>query len=215
MSDRFTLRRTLLSTAALAGWLACCALGWYAYTRFEYLPGELAQAPQRWPPSSSVERTAGRAQLLVFVHPRCSCTRATLESVAAVVADATAAVDVHVLVFRPRAAAESWARTKLWYAADDIPGADVREDVDGAEARRFGAKTSGQVLFYDADGVLQLTTGITPNRGHAGDNDGLASLAQLVRGQRPATHTGAVFGCPLGNDQQSEHRVASRIGSDP
>ena len=99
-----------------------------------------------------------------------------------------------------------WPRT--------ISGADVREDVDGAEARGFGTKTSGQVLFYDADGVLQLTTGVTPSRGHTGDSDGLASLAKLLSGQVGATHAGAVFGCPLRSDHQSEQQIVSRMGSD-
>jgi hypothetical protein len=214
MSNRFSLRRMLFSKAALAGWLACCALGWYAYARFAYSPGELALAPQRWPSSTCVERTDGRSQIIVFVHPRCGCTWATLTSLGEVVQRATATIDVHVLFFRPRDAGDDWARTNLWHMAEAIPGADVRADVDGVEARRFGAKTSGQVLFYDADGALQLTTGLTPGRGHTGDNDGLASLAKLVHGQPAATHAGPVFGCPLGNNRPSEQQIVSRMGSD-
>ena len=51
----------------------------------------------------------------------------------------------------------------------------LRDD-DGAEARRFGAETSGQTLLYDARGALAFSGGITGARGHAGDNAGRASL---------------------------------------
>ena len=55
----------------------------------------------------------------------------------------------------------------------------LRDD-DGAEARRFGAETSGQTLLYDEHGALLFSGGITGARGHAGDNAGRASLVALL-----------------------------------
>ncbi len=55
----------------------------------------------------------------------------------------------------------------------------LRDD-DGAEAKRFGAETSGQTLLYDERGTLAFSGGITGSRGHAGDNAGRASLLALI-----------------------------------
>ena len=210
MPDNCSKRRTLLTFAGLSAWVVCCAAGWWALTRYEYTAGEQAQAPLRWPSPSDVGHTVGKSQVVVFVHPRCACTRATLATLADVLRQGEADVDVHVLFYRPASASEGWARTDLWQLAEEIADADVREDVDGVEARRFGARTSGQVLFYDAEGILRLATGVTPSRGHIGDNGGLESLAELISGRASATRQGAVFGCPLGGD----HQIVNRMGSD-
>jgi hypothetical protein len=78
-----------------------------------------------------------------------------------------------------------------------IPGALVASDLGAREARRFGASASGQVLLYDAAGLLLFEGGITAARGHAGDNAGedalVAALRTGIRQEQPAP----VFGCPL------------------
>jgi hypothetical protein len=70
-------------------------------------------------------------------------------------------------------------------------------DVDGLEARSFGAATSGQTLLYDKRGALLFSGGITGARAHQGDNVGRRSLVALLNGgpnERPGT---SVFGCSL------------------
>jgi hypothetical protein len=87
-----------------------------------------------------------------------------------------------------------------------------REDEDGAEAARFGAATSGQVLVYGRDGALVFSGGITAARGHFGDNEGSKAIAHFVADPRPAAEVRErspadasagnlartpVFGCPI------------------
>ena len=75
-------------------------------------------------------------------------------------------------------------------------GVEIRVDQGGAEARRFGVATSGHVCLFSAEGELKFSGGITPSRGHEGDNRGIAALkALLVGGQADATNR--VYGCPL------------------
>jgi hypothetical protein len=103
----------------------------------------------------------------------------------------------HVVVYRPDGAAPGWEHTDLWASAAAIPGVRVMSDEDGAEARLFGALVSGSTLLYAPDGRRLFSGGVTPARGHAGDNAGLDALASfLTRDGSGIPHT-PVFGCLL------------------
>jgi hypothetical protein len=74
-------------------------------------------------------------------------------------------------------------------------------DRGGVEAKRFGARTSGEVLLYSAVGRLLFFGGITGSRGHEGDNYGLTSLASFLTAtpsESAVTAGSPVFGCALG-----------------
>ena len=58
----------------------------------------------------------------------------------------------------------------------------VVNDVEGVEARRFGAQTSGTTSLYSPDGRLLFSGGITSSRGHEGDNAGEDALTQAISG---------------------------------
>jgi hypothetical protein len=73
----------------------------------------------------------------------------------------------------------------------------VFEDLDGREVRRFGVKTSGQVLAYDREGRLAFDGGITPSRGHEGDANGAVEVIRVARGHRGSVSRAPVYGCPI------------------
>lgn len=85
-------------------------------------------------------------------------------------------------------------------AAASIPGVTVRADTDGAEARRFGARTSRHVVLYDSAGGVLFRGGITSLRGHAGDNAGATAIIALLKGERANAAESPVFGCPWFDD---------------
>jgi hypothetical protein len=68
---------------------------------------------------------------------------------------------------------------------------------DLAEARRFGAQTSGDVVVYDATGVLRFQGGITISRGHVGHNLGHVRVDAIVHGVTGGVAQTPVFGCAL------------------
>jgi hypothetical protein len=70
-------------------------------------------------------------------------------------------------------------------------------DPGGVEAARFGAKTSGHVVAYDEQGTLAFAGGITPARGHVGDNMGRRSLERVLAGSTAVDATRVVLGCSL------------------
>lgn len=190
--------RWLVTTILVTVWFAGMGLGFATLERHATTPGTQATAPARWPAESALPlASAGRATLLLFAHPHCPCTRATMGELEVLLARRTGKVDACVVFVRPPGSPEGWERTDLWERAAGIPGVAVRADVDGVEAARFGARTSGQVLVYDAEGELRFAGGITGSRGHSGDNAGRTAAEAAVVGPREAPTSSLVFGCSL------------------
>jgi hypothetical protein len=70
-------------------------------------------------------------------------------------------------------------------------------DENGQLASAFGAETSGHVLFYDANGILQFSGGITSMRGHEGRSLGGDAILARLLGREAAADQALTFGCPL------------------
>ena len=128
-------------------------------------------------------RADDRPTLVFLAHPQCDCTRATLGELAEVLARTSQPPKTYVLFLRPTLFDAGWEQTALWQTARSLPNVTVLRDDDGAEAKRFGAETSGQTLLYDERGTLAFSGGITGSRAHAGDNAGRASLLALINRQ--------------------------------
>lgn len=180
-----------------AVWLAVVAFGGFQLWSYESTADTPAHPPLLWPAKSDIPRVAALPTLVLLAHPRCPCSRATMAELARLMTDCHEKVSANVLMLRPTGVAEGWERTHLWDSAAAIPGVSVIADADGAEARRFGAATSGQVLLYAADGRLLFSGGITESRGHEGDNAGRSAVTALVRGTASQVMRAPVFGCPL------------------
>src|SRR6185503_18375466 len=140
--------RTVLTRMAWCAlglvWSAAVAAGFGVLLQYSSSPGVAGEAPERWPSASALARDGERFTLLVFAHPRCPCTAATVEQIDRLLARVRERVRVEVLFCLPPDQAVAWAHTDLWEKAAAIPGVVVRVDPDGREAARFGALTSGQ-----------------------------------------------------------------------
>lgn len=192
-------------TLTIAAWIAACAAGLVSLTFYKSEPGAAGEAPDRWPSDSRLALAGDRPTLVLAAHPQCGCTRATLAELARLVSQVNGAVAIHVLFHRPPGVGDDWTRTDLWETARHIAGAALHEDVDGAETRRFGAETSGQVVIYDTAGRKLFAGGITGSRGHEGSNVGLKRAVESVRaGSRMGD--APVFGCAFAskNDRQRD-----------
>jgi hypothetical protein len=185
-------RRLFLMTAACA-WLFGIGYGILTLYRFESTPGAVGTTPVDWPVESAITPHAGIANLIMFVHPECSCTRASLSEVAAIMSSASR-VSVQIALFAPLE--PDAERSATFNAARRIPGVSVISDPRGIEAARFGALTSGYAVLYDAAGRLQFSGGITAARGHEGNNMGRQQILAILNGQSASSHH-AVYGCPL------------------
>jgi hypothetical protein len=164
---------------------------------YELTPALPAQAVQRWPDATQFVRNSSRPTLLVFLHPECPCSRATLAELDRLLTPRRDKVGVELVFVRPAGLEAGWERTDLWSTAQRISGAKVTCDPDGVETRRFGARTSGETMLFTATGRLLYDGGITGSRGHEGDNPGRDTLAALIDGGGNSFHHAPVFGCAL------------------
>jgi hypothetical protein len=177
-------------------WVGTVTAAFRAIRQFESTPGRAAEGPKNWPADSSLVRVPGAPTLVMLMHPQCSCTRASLNELQAVIEKSPRSMRTYVVVYRPRGAKPGWEQTDIFFAAQRLRGTRVVVDADGQEAKRFGSFTSGQTFLYDAGGHLRFEGGITLLRGHAGLNSGRADIIHIANGEAgKGTHP--VFGCSI------------------
>lgn len=186
----------LLVTAG-AAWTIAVAAGAAVLWDYSSRAGAPSASAARWPAGSALAPPDGRAVLVMFIHPRCPCTRASLRELEVLLARVGTPVDARAVFALPADAPPEWRDTDLWRRVREVAGVTVVADPGGREARRFGARTSGAVHLYDAEGALLFAGGITSGRGHEGDNAGRDAVVAHLRGGAGATRSSPVFGCAL------------------
>jgi hypothetical protein len=194
-----TLPKKLLITVLVCGWLTVAGWGMWRLSTYSLTPGAQGAAPTDWPANTALVRDPANATVIVALHPECPCSKATVEELDSIVAQSSGRLRVHALFVELPGMPEPAETSALWARASRIAGVVVRKDPAGTEARRFGARTSGETRLYSADGRLRFHGGITVARGHVGDNPGQAAIVKLIAHPGSATtpiHT-PVFGCAL------------------
>lgn len=191
--------KNALNTRALVCfvWLLLVAAGFGVIIRHQTTVGTTGAVPKEWPVSTDIPRATNCPSLIMFAHPRCPCTRASLEELNRILAHLRNRVAVHVVFFQPSSAGTDWLHSGSWKTAASLPGVCVAADVDGKNARLFGAQTSGHVLLYDRNGKLIFDGGITGSRGHSGANPGASAVCTLLAGEPFSTSNTKVYGCSL------------------
>jgi len=184
---------------AIVAWLAVVLAGFGWLSVYKATPGAVGPAPPAtWPAGTRIARDTDRPTLVMFAHPRCPCTRASVSELARLMARLPGRMAVRVLFLRPHDVPGGWERTDLWRTVASLPDAMALRDDDGAEAARFGALTSGFTLLYGADGRRLFAGGLTAARGHEGDSFGQRRLIALVTTGSADRNDSPVFGCALG-----------------
>lgn len=201
----------LMSSHVVVAWGCLCVAGMGFLWRYESIPGMAHAAPRRWPQASTLAlESREQYTLLVMLHPKCPCSRATLRELDRLMTHCGNRLRVVAVFVRPEGAADGWEQTDLWRDAAAMPGVAVQLDVEGREAQRFGAETSGQALLYSPKGELVFQGGITASRGHEGDNSGSDAITTAVLNhveQTSASPRTRVYGCPL---RACEQRAANQ-----
>jgi hypothetical protein len=189
-----------------AFWLLAMVSGTGWICAHSNIPGAAVAGPQNWPLGSRISAPVNGPILVMFAHPQCPCTQATMGELEQLMADCQGRLKAQVWFIKPPGTDEKWTNTDLWRTAARIPGVTVYSDANGAEARRFNARTSGETLLYDQERHLLFQGGITLSRGHFGDNPGLTGLETLVEGKSRVPITTPVFGCSLFGNQCRQNK---------
>ena len=185
-----------LAVLAIGVWAVAIAIGFFVLGRYESTPGAAGGPPTRWPRASVIDRPSGRPALLMFAHPHCVCTRASLGELARLTGRFRD-LAVYVVFMRPSDGGAEWDESDLWERAAGTPGVVALRDVDGVESLRFGVITSGHALLYDASDRLAFSGGLTAARGREGEGPGGRRLAVVLTTGKPDEDQGPVFGCAL------------------
>jgi hypothetical protein len=178
-------------------WLVGIVAGLGLLMGFESTPGDAGNPPASWPGGSTLVRSAGMWTLVMFVHPRCPCTRTSLSELERIMSRSRGRVQALVVFLDPSKAGIDWSSTDLWEKASAIRGVRAIKDLDGTEAERFHCVTSGHTLLYDTRGDRRFSGGITPGRGHEGDSTGSRAILDLVEGVGTPLQRTSIFGCSL------------------
>ncbi|MFI4882635.1 MAG: hypothetical protein ACIAQU_08630 [Phycisphaerales bacterium JB064] len=185
-------------SAALGVWALACAVAFGALWTYANTPGERGALAAGWTPPAELDVPGDRPVLILFAHPKCPCTRATMSELERLQRSHPGAFAVRVIFFEPVDATESWRETDLWQRAQRLRNALVVADPDGRLCAGAGAEVSGCVALLDPSGGVQFWGGITAARGHEGENLGLIALRDILDGQEPRQRTADVFGCGIG-----------------
>jgi hypothetical protein len=191
--------KIILTVVVGLAWAGTAVFGGYALLRYENSPGKVAHGLLSWPADSTVQLATDRPTLVMAAHPQCPCTRASVAELAQLMAHVQGKVQAYVLFYSPRESGADWENTDTRRSAAQIPGVTVLSDVDGAEAQRFGAETSGHTFLFDPSGRLLFTGGITASRGHSGDNAGESAIVSLINDHSSKRSQTFVFGCSFKN----------------
>ena len=196
------MRRWIITGALVLAstvWAGTVVAAYQAIRRFESTPGLPANAPKTWPDRSRVQRADGAWTLVMLVHPHCSCSRASVKELEAILDKAPRSLRPYVLVYRPTDFPPGWEKTDVYTAATRLRRTSVLIDENGREAKLFGGFTSGQTFLYDGDGRLRFEGGITLLRGHAGLNSGRTDVIRIAN-TRDGNGEHPVFGCAISTE---------------
>jgi hypothetical protein len=193
--SKMTPRRWPLAVAAV--WFVLVMVGLTLLWRYANTPNPSMGSELTWPGSKLIGLNRQEATLVMFVHPHCPCSQASLSELERLLAQCPGGMEPWIVFYKPSSAPSAWEESDLWHRAKSIPGLHVVTDVDGQEAKRFHAATSGQTFVYDPEGDLLFSGGITLARGHEGDNVGRDSIVSLLNNGSCTTRETPVFGCPI------------------
>lgn len=201
MSERaLKITRTLIANASLSAlWLLLIGFGFVVLLAYQTQEGEYLPSPQSWPDTSSLQRSKTGNTALLFLHPKCPCSTASLHKFAKLLSHHGDTL-AYVLFIYPEGTDSSWQNTRLTEQAQKIANLTIVKDQSDHEMSLFKAATSGLVLNYDHSGNLTFAGGITPGRGHEGDSQGADELDEILsnrEARKLAVSHSNVYGCPL------------------
>lgn len=171
-------------------------------TLYSATPGGTRTVPAAWPNDVAITVTEGESTFVVFIHPQCPCTVATLSELARLDAEIDSQLRPIFVLVCPESLQSEWANSALARRCQTIPDGRLIVDSDGQLAKRFEATTNGYCLLYCPIGRLLFQGGVTTARGHEGESLGRVALKQLLSGQPNSIDCAPVFGSELSQSNQ-------------
>ncbi|QDS86054.1 hypothetical protein EC9_02120 [Rosistilla ulvae] len=175
------------------GWLVAVAgcFAWITDYGLRTNPSNLSQDVANWPSQSSLPLADQSPTLVLFLHPKCSCSEATVgelqKILSAVATQSSPLPNTLIVASMPTNEPSDWRDSRLNQRAQTLPNSTLVPDHQGIECARFGVNTSGTVMLFDPAGKQLFSGGVTTARGQAGESRAGGWLRTLLT-QHDATH---------------------------
>jgi len=185
----------LATSTLIALWSVAVASGLYLQAAYVQSEGDVAAPPAAIP--ASLRADPDRFTLVMAIHPKCPCTRASLGELQRLRAKLGDRIALAYVVYAPVERADEWM--PAFAARLTRLGLEGRviHDATGEIAAGMGCRTSGSVVLYDPREGARFWGGITAARGHHGDNLGSDAILAIVREGAADTFTSPVYGCSI------------------
>ncbi|MEM6690639.1 MAG: hypothetical protein AAF664_14485 [Planctomycetota bacterium] len=201
--------RTGMGLKSLVGvWALVVASGMTWINRYGTTPGVTGDTPVMWPEEIPWVDQEQRAGLLMFAHPRCPCTRASLNELQRITD--RAGIQADVIFWQPKNTQDEtdWSDTSLIRQAKSLSNLRVHLDHGGRMTDRFDARTSGLCLVFEEYHGLLFRGGVTSSRGHEGVSDSHSLILKALANPSSPLFVGSesegsridefpVFGCEI------------------
>jgi len=181
----------------LFAWVGGLVAGAAIIMDYQFTPGARPLEVRVWPVKASHTLSILLPTLILFAHPECPCSDASLDELASLVASHPGRIQSIVYFYKPSTFPNNWEKTKLWFKAARIPGATVVLDVDGVQAQIFHAVTSGATYLFSPNGMTVFQGGITKGRGQRGLNPGLVAIESYLSDGKEERREARTYGCSL------------------
>ncbi|MEM9411025.1 MAG: hypothetical protein AAGA30_07925 [Planctomycetota bacterium] len=186
------------SLSSVAFWMICVGLFAMVLIRYEY-QSEPVIVPSQWPSQSQINRMPDAYELVLFLHPKCVCSYATLDQLTKILPANREHLNFTLSVYCPKSRDSQWSQTDLTESFQALFPSQVVIDHENREASCFGVNCSGHLVLYDPDGSLLFSGGITKSRGHRGDCIAAETLKKTILEKNTGPFSYPAFGCKLGS----------------
>ncbi|MBS1969160.1 MAG: hypothetical protein JSU04_02570 [Bdellovibrionales bacterium] len=171
---------------------------------YQTTPGVQQKKTTRILNTSLIQLTSQQPTLIMFAHPQCPCTKASITELQGIAQKLRGHVNIKIFFIHPASKDRGWVESSSWALAKKIPDAQVLADPRGMMAKMFSARVSGETLLYSKEGELLFEGGITPSRGHIGENHGTQSIVEAVQTGASSIKKTQIYGCSLFTHEEEE-----------
>ncbi len=157
----------------------------------------IAAAEAHWPSVTRIEHDNRHSSLLVFIHPRCQCSRSIVDQVLSVTETAEVPIRATFVFYCPDGEPDEWVQNESWSRLNDAGKYTLLVDRGGIEAERFNASSSGHCLLFDINRRLLFSGGLAAGKDGMPSPPALDALGTHLSGRREAVSAFPVVGCDL------------------
>lgn len=186
-------------TLVISLWFIGVSLGLHALMKYSSAEGRVAEVASAWPQEIKLLKGDSK-HLVLFIHPGCSCSSASLSEFSRLMSQEMAEELTAEIVFMKTPKLENlFEENPLIKKASLVARTKISFDESGEEAKRFGAETSGMSYLYGDSGELLFSGGLTMARGHEGRSAGVAAIEEQLKNTSSniSRKVALVFGCDI------------------